>query len=343
MKKAKVTFSRFMGRFSSAFGATVTAPGAGRPLLLALVVAPLVACGPTQPAGEALEGRYWDVGAGEFIDFPTLVERLADRDHILVGEQHDHPGHHRLQGRLVEALARRGQQRALVAEMFDAEDEPALERLRTAPPQGVAAVAEAVAWSDSGWPAFDLYAPVFAAALEARWPLHAGTPDRETTLAVHRDGFGRLDTDRRKALGLQTEPPEAVMAALVEEVRKAHCGHGNANLFRRQARVQYLRDAWMADRLRHAATAQGTLLIAGTGHVRTDHAVPFHLGRQGAGSSVAVLQLRPVPEEAIGAQQAAAEGPPADFIGFTERRGPTDPCAAYRDALEEMGDHRPAE
>lgn len=310
-----------------------------RPLLLALLLVPLVACGPTQPAGDALEGRYWDVAAGEFIDFPTLVDRLADREHILVGEQHDHPGHHALQGRLVEALARRGQRRALVAEMFDAEDAPALARLRTSPPTEATAVAEAVAWSESGWPAFEVYQPVFAAALAAEWPLHAGNPDRTTTLAVHREGFSALKEERRAALGLHQEPPTGIMAALVEEVREAHCGHGDAGLFQRQARVQYLRDAWMADRLRDASSRAGTLLIAGTGHVRKDHAIPFHLARQNAGSSVAVLQLRATPEAPISASEAAAEGPPADFIAFTERRGPTDPCAAYREALEAMGEH----
>ncbi|SFD00205.1 Uncharacterized iron-regulated protein [Thiohalospira halophila DSM 15071] len=314
-----------------------------RPLLLALLLVPLVACGPNQPAGDALEGRYWDVAAGEFIDFPTLVDRLADREHILVGEQHDHPGHHALQGRLVEALARRGQRRALVAEMFDAEDEAALKGLRNQPPREVGAVAQAVAWNESGWPDFSLYEPLFAAALEAGWPLYAGNPDRATTMDVHRDGFTALGADIRTRLALADEPPGDVMEALRGEVREAHCGHGTTNLFRRQARVQFLRDAWMARRLQAADTGGGTLLVAGTGHVRPDHAVPFHLRRQGADGSAVSLQLRPTPEAGMGAREAAAGGPPADFIAFTERRGPTDPCAAYREALEAMGDHGPAE
>jgi uncharacterized iron-regulated protein len=346
MKKAKVTFSRFMGALSGAFQSTVTAAAPSRPLStlplsVALAVA-LAACSPAAPSGSALEGRYWDVAAGEFIDFPTLVDRLADHHHILVGEQHDHPGHHRLQARLVEALADRGQRRALVAEMFDAEDEAALKGLRNRPPREAAAVAQAVAWDETGWPDFSLYEPLFAAALEAGWPLHAGNPDRPTTMDVHRDGFPALGDALHTRLNLEEAPPAEVMAAIRAEVREAHCGHGNADLFRRQARVQFLRDAWMARRLQVAATDHGSMLIAGTGHVRPDHAVPLHLRRQGADGSAVSLQLRPTPAAGMDAGDAAGEGAPADFIAFTRRRGPTDPCAAYRKALEEMGGHKPA-
>ncbi|MGM0412008.1 MAG: ChaN family lipoprotein [Pseudomonadota bacterium] len=336
-----------MGALSGALEATVTGAAPSRPLsallLPAALAGVLTACGPATPSGSALEGRYWDVEAGEFIDFPTLVDRLADHDHILVGEQHDHPGHHRLQGRLVQALADRGQRRALVAEMFDAEDEAALEGLRNQPPREVGAVARAVTWDGSGWPDFSLYEPLFAATLEAGWPLHAGNPDRPTTMDVHRDGFAALGADIRARLALEEEPPGDVMEALRGEVREAHCDHGTADLFRRQARVQFLRDAWMARRLQASATGDGTLLVAGTGHVRPDHAVPFHLQRQGADGSAVTLQLRPTPEAGMGAAEAAADGPPANFIAFTRRRGPTDPCAAYREALEEMGGHGPVE
>src|SRR3546814_20489359 len=53
-------------------------------------------------------------------------------------------------------------------------------------------------------------------------------------------------------------------------------------------KVQRLWDAWMADSMLAAAAdgAEGAVLIAGSGHVREDRAVPWHLGGRGGGDAL---------------------------------------------------------
>ena len=45
-----------------------------------------------------LAGQVWDSRQGRFVPVRTLVSRLKDAPIVLVGERHDQPDHHRIQG-----------------------------------------------------------------------------------------------------------------------------------------------------------------------------------------------------------------------------------------------------
>src|SRR5690606_28863069 len=103
---------------------------------------------------------------GRRISRTELLERLAARRHVALGETHDNADHHRLQAELIESLTER--RAAVVFEMIEAERSAvAADALR----QGVDALARAVDWASSGWPEFEIYAPVFLATRSAELEL----------------------------------------------------------------------------------------------------------------------------------------------------------------------------
>ena len=58
--------------------------------------------------GSSLVGRIFDARTGAFVDEDELLDQLAATRFVLLGERHDRPEHHRLQARIVQALAARG-------------------------------------------------------------------------------------------------------------------------------------------------------------------------------------------------------------------------------------------
>jgi len=90
-----------------------------RQLALLAAVAGLAACAhdPT------LAGAIWDTRAGTFVPETLLLARAAAAQHVILGEIHDNPEHHRLQLRVLERLGRR----VLAMEQFDSEHQAAID------------------------------------------------------------------------------------------------------------------------------------------------------------------------------------------------------------------------
>jgi hypothetical protein len=84
-------------------------------------------------------------------------------------------------------------------------------------------VRHAIAWDESGWPDFTLYAPVFESALRARLVLAAGDLARTEIEALRNGGIAGLEPPRIEALGLDTPLPVPVNAILEASIREAHC------------------------------------------------------------------------------------------------------------------------
>jgi uncharacterized iron-regulated protein len=315
-------------------------PVAGR---LVLVLALAAACAPAarpgaaaSPAGGAhpLAGRIWDTAAARVLEEPALVEALARARFVLLGERHDHPGHHRLQARLVRALAAAGRRPALAFEMLAADQQPALARHLAAAPGDAAGLGDAVGWAQSGWPPWPLYEPIARAALDAGLPIVAADLPRGTARRLAREGAGAVDPALAPALGLDRALPAEDEADLVEEIRRAHCGHLDAGQAARMTLAQRARDAHLAARLVEAATADGAVLIAGAGHVRTDRGVPWHLRAIAPGAPVASVAFLEVRDAA--AAPAAYGRLPFDYVWFTERLDDHDPCERFRKPLERL-------
>lgn len=286
-----------------------------------------------------LTGRVWASGARDYVTPEALVVALRAAPYVLLGEKHDNPDHHGLQAWVLDGLLADGSHSAVAFEMLNDDVTGALANLES---PSAEEVARAVGWDASGWPSFELYAPVFDAALSAGARLVAAHPDRQTLRGVMTDGIAGWPASRRVRLGLDQPLPAAAQAALAEEIRVTHCGHAPPGLVVAMSRAQSVKDAWMAWRLAEAAAdGKGGVLIAGAGHVRRDRAVPFYLKVHDP-RPVATVAFVEVDEARRAAADYADLAAHFDYLWFTPRVDDMDPCARFQAQLERMRDEHGA-
>ena len=306
--------------------------------LLRLLLLLLAACGgPPAPTGltpigpwrtqagldHPLVGRAWADGA--FIDVATVPERLRTAHFVLIGEQHDHPDHHRIQAWLLGALLRDGP-RVTAFEMLDDADREAV--LQARDPVGLA---HAVAWDKSGWPDFELYIPVFQAIFAGEGTILPAHPDRATLKGVMTEGLASWPDTRTVRLGLDRPLPPDQQAAMTAEIIESHCGHAPEAMVAPMITAQRVKDAWMAWRM--AEAGQPVVLIAGNGHTRRDRGVPAYLPFHDARPALAVGLLP------VHAGRTAPTDYPVgayDVVIFTPRESDQDPCERFKVQLEKM-------
>jgi uncharacterized iron-regulated protein len=277
-----------------------------------------------------LAGKIWNGAA--FVDGPALDAAVRSAHFLLLGETHDNPDHHALQARLVRAAAQ-GRKPAIVFEMLDVGRQPALD----AAPRSSDALAAAVDWPHSGWPEFSMYRPVFDAALEAGLPIVAGNFSRAQMSAIVTGGPAKLPPEVAALLQREGEPSPEVLEAERAEMQAEHCGYLPETLLGPMALAQRARDAQLATRM--AASESGSILIAGSGHARTDRGVPVHLAVLAPGRravSVAFVEVSPAmqaPQEYAAAFNTSRL--PFDFAVFTPAAEREDPCKALEKRMKQ--------
>ena len=280
-----------------------------------------------------LVGRIWSVREGRFVEEAQV--RGALHGYVLLGEKHDNPDHHALQARLLRAMVEAGQTPAVAFEMFDGDDQPAIEASRRDHPRDTASLAVAVAWDKSGWPPWTDYAPIAQLALDADLPIVAtGLPRSRMRALMKPPGDAGAPAAEPPDEGTPLTPEQET--SLRDELRESHCGHLPDSRLAGMLRFQRARDAAMANALiaaTNAARKEDAVLIAGTGHTRRD---------RGAGRDlVARDPKRPLVSIAFAEVQAGKTDPsayasrwnastlPFDFLWFTPRAPDEDPCAAF--------------
>jgi len=307
----------------------------------------LVACAPAPqpiPEGPPPPPRIHAVGEDRSVGERELVGRLAGARFVLLGEAHDNPEHHRLQARLLERLVLAGRTPAVAFEMLSVDRQDAVDRALAEPGADPETLRVAVAWDESGWPPFELYAPVFEAALAAGLPIAAADLSASDRAAL-REREPALISE----LGLGEPLPDDVRLALEREIEEAHCGHVTPKMLPAMVRVQRARDARLAQALLGASGGEGrhAVLIAGAEHVRLDRGVPRALARLAPGADVVSVAFLEYPrDDAPGGPEAADRAelaeryggsPPFDYIWLTEPEPREDPCEKFEEALRRMG------
>jgi uncharacterized iron-regulated protein len=273
-------------------------------LLATLGLAALAAC--AQPLGSdehPLVGRVWDVRAARYVPAQELFERAARARHVILGETHDNPEHHRLQLAVLRALA--GEPRLLAMEQFDTEYQAAIDAAR-ARGADAEALADAGHFDRRGWN-WSLYKPLVQFALEHGWPLAAANLSRATARAIVAD-------PARAGL-----PPASstVNAALERDIIDGHCGAApEPQRLAGMVQAQRARDARMASVLKSPS-----VLIAGAGHAGRDRGVPLYLGDSDV-LSVAFIEVEPGKRS----PRDYADGTSYDYLWFTPRAMREDPC-----------------
>jgi len=275
-------------------------------------------------ADHPLAGTLWDTRSAQEVEGRRLLAEAAGVRWVLLGEKHDNAEHHRLQAWVVDGLGRLGGRRAVVWEMAEPEHAGPLAAANLDNVDGLGA---AIDWEARGWPAWRDYQPVAEAALIHRMPLLPGKPPRAL---VRRTGEGgELPPELAERLDWARPFPAAAQEELLGELEASHCGALPQAALGPMARVQRLWDAWMADAMRSAAaaplSAEQVILIAGSGHVREDRAVPWRL----PGESLTLALVEVVAGQERPSAYAAFDAERFDYVWFTPRVDDKDPCAAF--------------
>jgi uncharacterized iron-regulated protein len=322
---------------AAALAATLLAACASRPPCPGAHLPPPALAGPwTSAVGRdhPLVGHVYEVRSGRFVDLAALEAAVVGAHFVLLGETHDNADHHRLQARLVRAAVANGRRPALALEMLDSGQQAAVDAALAGPRRSADAVAEAVSWSKSGWPSFDIYRPIFAAGIEASLPIVAANLPRKLVRQVVESGDSVLPRELRDRLAREPPLAPAEREALRKEMGESHCGKLPEEMFDPLILAQRARDAEMAERLVRADTGQGAILIAGGGHVRTDRGVPAQLARDPQARptvSVAFIEARAERCSPAGyAEDLAVGALPFDYVVFTPGAQREDPCKAMK-------------
>lgn len=246
-------------------------------------------------AANSLAGSIYDVREERFISERRLAAALGEADFVLLGESHDNLDHHRLQAHLVETLGRRrGRLAAVAFEMIETTQQPVLVEYLQARPRELAGLGQALVWEQRGWPPFEAYRPIIAAALRSGAEIvAAGLPGKVAGEVVAR-GFEALPASFVRRTGLSLSLPPGVAAALQQEIAAVHCEDVPGELIRRLARARRAADASLADRLTTVTGRGQGVLIAGAAHVRKDWGVPWylaHLRPEGRTASLAFVEV----------------------------------------------------
>ena len=279
------------------------------------------------------------MAGGLFVDENAVAARIAEARYVLLGEKHDNPDHHVLQARLIRALTAAGRRPAVAFEMFAPSQAGALARYLAAHPREAAGIGEAVNWKASGWPAWAMYEGVAQAALDGGLKIVPANLDDERVRAVSRQGVAALDTVFVQRHGLDQPLATDVHEAMAEEIRDSHCGHAPADRIGAMIGVQRARDAQMAEALLTAPGNDGTVLVAGDGHVRNDHGVPAYVRRIDPGVRIVSVALVEVDAKRTNAESYAerfGNRLPFDYVWFTPAVDDEDPCEKFRKSLERL-------
>ncbi len=275
-----------------------------------------------------LIGKIYSVKDGADITPEELINRLSSKRHILLGEIHDNKDHHLLQAWVISQRAALYRTPAIVMEQIRADQAGILKLFMSGKFKTAQRMGPAIGWEKSGWPKWENYQPIAKAAITNKLPIFAGDTTREMNRKVGKQGFKILPKGDIRELGLDLPLGKDLDNALAIELVSSHCDMMPAKMMGPMALVQRYRDAHLARALREANKVDGSILIAGNGHVRTDRAVPWYLrGEHIKSTTVMIVEASSEAKTALDLIPLDSSGKAtADYIWVTPTAEREDPC-----------------
>jgi uncharacterized iron-regulated protein len=267
-----------------------------------------------------------------------LETAVLEANFVLLGEIHTNADHHRLQAQMIEAMVRAGRRPSVVFEMIPASQQAALDRHLQSGQQDASKLGAFLHWEERGWPNWAIYQPIAEAALAAKLPLLGGALDRETTRAISKSDPSQVQLIMELKLDQPVKP--GIVEALAKEIDEGHCNLLPKTAVNPMIMVQRATDAELAKIVRGATPKDGAVLIAGSGHVRKDWAVPSFIKQSLPGASVTSIAFfevdpkRSSPSDYV--ETIAGLEEPYDFVYFTPKADLIDRCAEMAKHMETM-------
>ncbi len=253
------------------------------PIAMAMVAAP--ASSQAEACSPAARAAGWSAPSvktadGDTLSMAALIDALADRRVVFVGEVHDRFDHHLNQVEIACALATSGPV-SIGLEFVQAPFQAALDAYVFEHGDFQRMLAE-TEWF-SRW-RYDprLYAPIFEFARERRIPLVALNVPGELVSKVAVEGMQSLDASAREKLPASIDDGPARYRERVRRVFEQHSHHGQSP-FEHFLQAQLLWDEGMAQRAADYLLEnpqRRLVVLAGEGHIAWGDPIPDRLARR---------------------------------------------------------------
>ena len=223
-----------------------------------------------------------------------VLDRVAARSVVLLGERHDAAEHHRWQLHMLSALHARRGDIAIGFEMFPRRTQPVLDRW-VAGELTEAQFLQQSDWADVWGYDASLYLPLFHFARMHRMPMVALNVERALVREVGRKGALAIPDAMREGVGRPEDPPPEYVQEL-HAIFRAHAvakesATTNDPAFQRFVESQALWDRAMAEGIRNAQRrhpGRQVVGIMGRGHTVAG-AVPHQLRALGVSDTMVLL------------------------------------------------------
>lgn len=268
-----------------------------------------------------------------------LKSTLYSRNSLIVflGETHNNSGHHRHQAQILKEIIAKGKTPSIIMEMISEDQVKVLSSYRNGPRRETADLRKILDWDNTGWPDFEIYAPIFQVILDHDLTLRHGASPDETL-----QGWRRGEHDKNRVSPYedlrQLYGPEKAGAIVSSWREQTHCGLMGEEDLGHATQQQLYRDRYMADQVKAAlaAGADPVVVIAGSSHTREDRGIPVYLDLPPKKIiTLAFTEIDPN-KPIIGAyiKPGIVEGRPRhDYLWFTEAMPKDDTCAKLNKLL----------
>jgi len=215
---------------------------------------------------EPLAGKIWHVSENSFVSFNDMLKNVSNKTYIIIGERHGRKAHQGREAFLIGALAEAGRYPTISFEMLNHQQDAIVKEYRKKSPEYALGLAMDLNWSDSNWPAWSFYQPVFNMAFTTKAEIFgADLTDAE-------------QDEAKRAKTSDLSAPSASLPYYQDQMTAAHCGLIKDDKALELAYLQIARDQQMAATLRkHRDPKYGGLLVAGSAHIRKSTGIPNYL------------------------------------------------------------------
>jgi len=283
-----------------------------------------------------LVGKIWSSREKAFVSEENLLASLKNARFVLLGETHPNRDHHLLQARFLEEVAKASKGRAaprsrVVVEMIPERFGPRLRAVDTSHPVKTAKLGEILEWQKRGWGKWEHYRPIFDTAYASGLEIVPGNLDRDATKKIGRQGLAAVDDKQKRKLFLDVTYTKAQSGMLTDMLFESHCKMVPKTALAPMQLVQQARDGIMAGQMLGAPANSVAVLIAGSGHVRNDWAVPRILRAKAPDNGIVTVSFVEVAPDQDKPQDyeppSADKSPVFDFLYFTPKSEIKDHCA----------------
>jgi len=307
------------------------------PIVLVLFVG--FACTPStvNQNSSPLMGKIYQTAQARFVSENDLVDALHDADILLLGETHDNPRHHQHQAELIRQYLDKAQTGLAALEMMT---DTQAEEMLAQRPEDAGQLIDILKKEDDGWEYDKYYKGVFQALFDKGYMLTAANLSRKVMGSIVMQGEQAIPSEVQSVLK-DVPLNEENTDSLQKEIESSHCGMMLGRHAKGMITGQRVRDAYMAKALVDGKTkADKVVLVAGSGHVRSDRGVPLYIKYLAPNLKVLTVAFAEfVPDHTDPADYAkrwGADRLPFDYVWFTSAVDRPDPCEELREHMKKM-------